>query len=406
MNVFTTSNAIALQLLQGAARVSTSVQMSQENQRNAVRMFGRNLLLPSSNVANQAAAKIAEIINTAAGRGDLPQPQSGSVAAAVKTYATNYAEDGRQGGIAAGQSGSGDADPWNNLTFQGGDGDDRFEAHYYATVSSGKGNDVISVYGNATIDSGEGDDTIYTYHDSKVTSGDGDDWIHTGGRSTVDSGAGNDTIKGLDHMQVTSGSGNDEVRVYDHANIDAGDGNDLVVAQGYSTIKGGAGNDVLLDSEYTADPTTIFGHSFLDGGEGDDYIQASINSTVSGGAGNDDIRLTNRGATVLFNKGDGHDMVTARESLTAKISGYSKDDLTITKNGDTSTVSFKGSDEGMTFNLVNGAVARLVFEDGSTMDVTGTDRNKSIDVVGSNPDLDPKINKQFYYSSIRETKNI
>lgn len=404
MNVFTTTNAIALQLLQGAARVSTSVQMSQENQRDAVRMFGRNLLLPSSDAANQAAAKIAEIINTAAGKGDLPQPQGGSVATAIKTYATAYAQDGSQGGSVAGQPGSGDADPWNNLTLQGGDGDDRFEAHYYATVSSGKGNDVITVNGNATIDSGEGDDTIYTNNDAKVTSGDGDDWIETYRRSTVDSGTGNDTIRGYSHMTVDAGSGNDEVRVYDHADIDAREGDDFVETLGYSTIRGGAGNDVLLDSEYTTNPDAIFGHSFLDGGEGDDYIQASINSTVSGGAGNDDIRLTNRGATVLFNRGDGHDMVTARESLTVKIGGYSKDDLTVTKDGNASTVSFKGSDEAITFDLVNGAVARLAFEDGSIVTVEGTDRNRSMDVVAPNAGWDPKSNKQFYYSTIRETK--
>jgi len=164
----------------------------------------------------------------------------------------------------------------------------------------------------------------------------------------------------------------------------------------YSTVKGGAGNDTLIDANLSSNRDAKFGFSTLDGGEGDDYIQASNNSTVTGGTGNDVIRLMGGNATVTFNKGDGQDMITSRDDFTLNVGGYSKDDVTVAAQGDTFVVSFKGSDEALTLDLSSSATARLTFDDGSTLDVTGAEGRKPLQSLRTYSDWSPTNPLTFY----------
>ena len=246
-------------------------------------------------------------------------------------------------------------------------------------IYSGADNDVISTTGNAKVIAGAGNDKVLTY-----------------GNSYVDAGEGDDYVRGYENLTVNAGSGNDEVRGYDHANVDAGDGDDLVVTYGHSNIKGGAGNDILIIADLSAREEQI-GHSIVDGGEGDDYIQAGKNSILSGGTGNDVIRLTGSGSAVNFGKGDGHDTIMSRDDFTLQISGYNKDDVTVSVDGNNFVVTFKGSEDAVTLDISSGAVAKLAFEDGSTMDVVASENPELLQKVLSKPDWGPRDRFAAYW---------
>jgi hypothetical protein len=101
----------------------------------------------------------------------------------------------------------------------------------------------------------------------------------------------------------------------------------------------------------------------------------NANSTATGGTGNDTIRVLGDGSTVNFAKGDGQDSIwigktdnTSWANTTVNISGYSADDATVTQNGTTFTVTFKGSDDSLAFQFERGS-AHLAFEDGTSLDV-------------------------------------
>jgi Ca2+-binding RTX toxin-like protein len=264
----------------------------------------------------------------------------------------------------------------NNGTIITGDGNDSISAGYNATIRSNGGNDAMSVYDNATIDSGSGDDVISTYRNATITAGAGNDRIFTYDGSAVDAGDGEDFVYVGRHATVNGGAGDDQIETYDYATIDAGDGDDVVLASGNSTITGGAGNDTLLISKWGSDGSTHDDAS-VDGGEGDDFIQVNSNSTVTGGTGNDTIILAGDSNTVIFNKGDGQDVIgigatSSHESATINILGYAADDVTVTQGEAGIAITFKESDDQLSLHFADGATAKLAFEDGSTLDVVPT----------------------------------
>ncbi|CAA2138869.1 calcium-binding protein [Hyphomicrobium sp. ghe19] len=285
-----------------------------------------------SNASKQAAEKVVAILNEQGGTIDLSRYGSAKTSVTAGDNATTPTED-VNAALAA----------LNHVTIYSGDGNDYTSVQKYATIHSGGGNDILRAYDHSTIDAG-----------------DGDDWVHV-----------------YDHAAVDGGAGNDEIRTYDYSTVDAGDGDDFVVTLGNSTIKGGAGNDTLVVSSRRSEQNSTFDNATVDGGDGDDYIQVNGNSTVIGGTGNDTIRLIGDGNTVIFNKGDGQDTIgvgrgyaNAKDSATINIKGYSADDVTVTRDTDKVTVSFKGSDDAITVQVRYNASAKLAFEDGSAIDVT------------------------------------
>jgi len=345
--VFSTANSTALELLRGSQpNKSTQPQVSPWAQSATL---GPD---PIDRVAKEAAAKIAAIVVAVDEDGanvDLSSAGTSNVA----VFARNYA------------------------TITTGDGDDWVDAYDYATVTTNGGNDGIEVYDYGKVSSGAGDDVISTYGYARIDAGDGDDVVHTGVHSVVDAGEGDDWVRAYGYAAVDGGAGNDEIRTYDYSTVDAGDGDDLIITLGNSTIRGGAGDDTLIVTDNGSEDGSTFDHASVDGGEGDDYIQVNRYSTVTGGTGNDTIRLLGDGNTVLFNRGDGQDVIGIGigrgDSATIRIAGYGAGDVTVTYGSDRVTVAFKESDDLLTLQFAKGAAARLEFDDGSTLDIVPPD---------------------------------
>lgn len=371
MTVFSTTNNTALQILRGETwKTSTHLQTPTAPRPAGLQLHNADQISPLDKAVNDAKAKIAAIV-AEIGSGETVDLSS-------RTY------------VRASIAGKDDA------TFIGGDGRNSVSLWDRANVTTGDGDDRINVQNYATVNAGAGNNSIGTYDYARIVTGDGHDYVHTYGNSYVEAGGGDDYIRAYERLTAYAGAGNDEVRAYDHSFVDAGDGDDLVVTYGHSTIKGGAGNDTLIVSDWSAREDQI-GHAIVDGGEGDDYIQTGKNSTVIGGTGNDVIRLTGAGSTVIFNKGDGHDRIMSRDDFTVNLSGYSKDDVTVTADGNDFVVTFKGTDDALTLDISSGAVARLTFEDGSTLDVVASEQHELLQMILTKPDWSPTSSVAFFY---------
>jgi hypothetical protein len=253
-----------------------------------------------------------------------------------------------------------------------------FDGAQIDTTDGDESDDVnltIDAFNEARISTGGGDDDIGAYDRAVVSSGGGADQIETYDYGVVSSGAGDDRIAANSYMRVDAGDGNDEVRTYGYASVDAGTGNDLVVTHGYSTVQGDAGNDRLIALDRSGDNLNQVGHAVLSGGDGDDDIQIGRNSVANGGTGNDTITLIREGSTVEFARGDGQDKIFAADDFALAISGYSKEDVNVTKQDGNLIVSFAGSNDTITINLPDEKVARLSFQDGSEMTINGADES-------------------------------
>ncbi len=371
MTVFTTTNSTALQILRGDIwQTSTHLQEPTVPRPAGLQLHNANQISSLDKTVNAAMAKIAAIV-AGNGPGETVDLSSQNNARA--------AEFGK-----------------NDATFVGGNGGNSVSLGDRAYVTTGDGGDRIKMQNYGTVNAGGGNNSISTYANAKITTGDGHDRVETYGGSYVDTGDGDDYIYGYDHLTVYAGAGNDEIRAYDHAFVDAGHGDDLVITYGHSTISGGAGNDTIIVSEWSAREDQI-GHANIDGGEGDDYIQTGKNSTVIGGTGNDVISLTGAGSTLIFNKGDGHDRIMSRDDFTVNLSGYGKDDVTVSIEGNDYVVTFKGSDDALTLDISSGAVARLTFEDGSTLDVGASEQYEGLQLIRAKADTSPTSSVAFYY---------
>jgi Ca2+-binding RTX toxin-like protein len=162
---------------------------------------------------------------------------------------------------------------WDNVTLDGGDGDDTLygsggKAEYFL---GGNGNDSIVAEGNSrtdTVYAGSGDDYVSNGNTALIYGGAGNDIIVSSyGSNTVYGEAGDDILQG--------GSGNDSVL--------GGDGHDTLVGDiGNDTLEGGFGND-LLRAEAGADRlVSSAGNDTLIGGSGADVFVITVqpNSTT------------------------------------------------------------------------------------------------------------------------------
>lgn len=212
----------------------------------------------------------------------------------------------------------------NNLTIEGGDGNDILAGGAGADhLDGGAGDDIlVGGTGSDELVGGAGRDTLTDAvglldanvwlkgvalrsggGNDRALGGDGDDRIRTGeGDDTVHAGAGDDTVDTGDGQdRAFGGAGDDRIQAgAGHDQVQGGEGDDYIDGStGHDQIQGDAGADTLYAGE---------GDDRVDGGEGQDYIDGYLgNDTLSGNAGNDVIS-GGQGDDALF--GDaGHDVV-------------------------------------------------------------------------------------------------
>jgi Ca2+-binding RTX toxin-like protein len=202
------------------------------------------------------------------------------------------------------------------------------------------------------------------------------DYIETGPGSSVRGGAGNDTIYAQHHSTVNGGAGNDTINVSGYSKAYGGEGDDYIVGSGRGTVlSGGAGNDRIFASR---------GTEVVEGNAGNDYLTAGYGTAIiNGGRGDDTISLVNHkdhadDTVIRYNSGDGSDTINLLNSR-AQLEfgeGISAEDVTISRDGNTATVSFTGSDDELTMRMgeyggFEGTGLTLSFADGSTREIGG-----------------------------------
>jgi hypothetical protein len=71
----------------------------------------------------------------------------------------------------------------------------------------------------------------------------------------------------------------------------------------------------------------------------------------------------------MYDKGAGDDIIRGTDNVNVAITGYSRDDVTVTHRDGTAVVRFKGSHELLVFDLGGYASAKLTFADQTSLDV-------------------------------------
>ena len=196
-----------------------------------------------------------------------------------------------------------------NIVFNGGPGDDRFQADIGDdTLYGNDGNDRLDGFeGNDTIHGGNGDDILFGGNgDDVLKGGNGNDALSSGpgfGGDLNMAGDGNDFIvNGPDTTEVFAGSGNDVI-VDGNAATEG-----LVGNAGDDWIEGNGGHDANMFGDnpnffdLLAGLSTVGGDDVFDGGGGqDNYF----------GEGGNDIAIQSEGTDVFLGL-SGFDWITQR----------------------------------------------------------------------------------------------
>jgi Ca2+-binding RTX toxin-like protein len=182
--------------------------------------------------------------------------------------------------------------------------------------------------GNDYVIAGRGDDLVY--------GGDGDDVLLGGpGADTLFGEGGRDQLYGSTRTPSIDRS---------EDFLDGGDGADMLRASdGDNTLLGGAGDDVIYSGA---------GNDYIDAGDGDDQVVVSIGAdVVYGGRGDDVIRGTSTQA-LMFDGGDGDDILSS-DLGDDTLRGGDGDDLLIGNEG-SDTLDGGLGDDTYRFHLGDG----------------------------------------------------
>lgn len=189
--------------------------------------------------------------------------------------------------------------------------------------------------------------------------------LGTAASETLTGTAGNDLIRGL--------GGNDTLQGLDgNDTLEGGDGDDqLSGGAGDNTLDGGAGNDQLIVGSANG-----FGTNVLIGGSGGDRLDGSNGAdTLQGGTGNDEIHDTGGPNLILFDRGDGQDIVYANSGTIRFGANVLPTDVTV--RGESANLSLVLSINGTTDKMSlfgwlnpfnNSRIDRVEFSDGTVWD--------------------------------------
>jgi Ca2+-binding RTX toxin-like protein len=282
-----------------------------------------------------------------------------------------------------------------------GEGVDSVEASITYALSANVEN--LALTGNAGINgTGNGLDNRLVGNSAGNTlqGGDGNDLLDGGaGADRLGGGAGNDVYvvdNAGDSVTENSGEGIDQVQsslTYTlGANLEAllltgsaainGTGNAsdnlLVGNSAINTLAGGAGNDVLQGAAGNDILSDTGGKALFDGGIGADSLTGGVsNDLFIGGKGNDTITTSSGADLILFNRGDGQDViaVSTGKDNTVSLGGIGYGSLALQKSGNDLLMSL-GSGDQMTFknwyaDTANRSVATLQVVIESTADYNG-----------------------------------
>ncbi|MDD2725429.1 MAG: calcium-binding protein [Methylovulum sp.] len=278
----------------------------------------------------------------------------------------------------------------NQLNLVGTDGDDSFDANYYASYSyfntnllqnflGGNGDDTVG--GSTRADNiwgGSDNDLLRGYAgDDDLYGEEGNDELQgQDGADTLDGGDGNDTLFGGNGMDVLNGGddddylvgGNDIDYLYGGDGVDTfygGSGNDYVDGgnqddvvlgedgddrlfggAGLDELQGGYGNDRLVGGEENDKLFGQTGNDILWGGGGNDTLQGFTASneakqTLNAGESDDDLLYGETGADTLWgglgndrlDGGDGDDFLWGDAGNDTLYGGAGADQL-VGDNGD------------------------------------------------------------------------
>ncbi|NVK33132.1 MAG: hypothetical protein HWE23_01555 [Rhodobacteraceae bacterium] len=242
------------------------------------------------------------------------------------------------------------------------------------TVETSGGDDEITANSENIINAGEGSNRVHANASNMIATGEGDDEIGANAENVIDAGDGNNSIFANASNQITTGSGHDAITINAGNQLDSGGGNDVIRANADNIINSGSGDDLI----------SVNSNNVIDAGSGDDVIQGNAENViragagndrvnmgggeVEGGAGDDELTLT-RDTIVHFNAGDGHDTIS---TIAAKIdlrlgAGLSPDNMQVSYETGSPTISFNDGAESMTFSAIALSDVTLTFANGKTM---------------------------------------
>ncbi|WAS57302.1 calcium-binding protein [Burkholderia ambifaria] len=260
--------------------------------------------------------------------------------------------------------------PSNRSYLIGTDGDDVFDANYYAAYGqwidstllvnflAGDGNDLMGGSNrNDNLWGGNGNDTLLGYDgDDRLYGENGDDELNGGaGNDVLDGGIGNDRLFGQVGNDIMNGGDGDDIMM----GFTASNESKQTLAWGETdddVMYGGAGNDRMWGG---------VGNDYMDGEDGADFVSGGDgNDTVFGGAGNDELHgdagndrlLGDAGNDRIFGEagddvlwgGDGDDVLvgfTASNDVKQTLSwGESDNDMLYGGNGNDALYGGLGND--------------------------------------------------------------
>lgn len=162
----------------------------------------------------------------------------------------------------------------------------------------------------------------------------------------------NDVIYGNDGVDAIKGNNGNDILYGQNGNdiLDGGDGNDVLVGDlGDDNLYGFSGNDILLGGFGNDNLNDSVGSNLLFGDTGQDSLSGnSGNEIFIGGIGNDTINTGTGTDVILFNKGDGYDLIKSSVGTdnTLSIGGLvDYNELSLSKIFNTLTLNIGSNDK-------------------------------------------------------------